>query len=98
LEEVAQRMGCGAARLRNARVEITKVAEQDSLPGFSLSLHSEKVPTAGRPRLQTFVTFTTRTTQRLRPIVPQLSIVPGSDDVRSDEKLKVFEDASELVS
>ena len=83
--------------LGNARVEITKVAEQDSLPGFCLSLHSEKVPTAGRPRLQTFVTFTVRSSQRLRPIVPQLAVVPGADDVRPDEELKVFEDVSEPV-
>ncbi len=98
LEVVSQRMGCGAARLRNARAEITKVAEQDSLPGYSLSLHSEKVPTAGRPRLQTFVTFTAHPAQRSRPIVPQIASLPSSDDVRSDELLKVYEDVGEAAA
>ena len=91
-------MGCGAARLRNARAEITKVAEADSLPGFSLSLHSEKVPTAGRPRLQTFVTFTVRHSQRARPMVPQAASLISSDDVRSDEQLKVYEDVGEVAA
>lgn len=98
LEEVAQRMGCGAARLRNARAEITKVAEADGLPGFSLSLHSEKVPTAGRPRLQTFVTFTVRHSQRARPMVSQAASLVSSDDVRSDEQLKVYEDIGEVAA
>jgi hypothetical protein len=88
-------MGCGAARLRNARAEITKVAEQDSLPGYSLSLYSVKVPTAGRPRLQTFVTFTARETQRSRRIIPQIATLISSEESRSDEKLKVYEDVVE---
>lgn len=98
LEEVAQRMGCGVARLRNARAEITKVAEQDSLPGYVISLHSEKVPTAGRPRLQTIVTFTARHTQRPRPIFPRVTTVVTSEEARSDEQLKVYEDAGEAAS
>jgi plasmid replication initiation protein len=97
LEEVAQRMGCGAARLRNARAEITKVAEQDSLPGYTLSLHSEKVPTAGRPRLQTFVTFTARESLKSRRIIPQITTLVGTDEAKSDEMLKIYEDVGEAA-
>lgn len=98
LEEVAQRMGCGVTRLRATRSEIARIAEEDGLPEYSLSLRSEKVPTAGRPRLQTFVTFLARPKSRKRLLSLEPTIPSLLEDVRLDEELKVFEDAGDVLS
>ena len=95
LEEVAQRMGCGLTRIRATRSEIARIAEKDSLPEYSLSLQSEKVPTAGRPRLQTFVTFMARPTSRKR-LLSHEPMLPAFEDDKQDEDIRVYEDAGEV--
>ena len=97
LEEVAKRMGCGVTRLRATRAEIARIVEEDSIPEYSLSMHSEKVPTAGRPRLQTFITFVARPKSKKRLLSAEPSL-PLVDDDRTDEELKVLEDAGEMVA
>lgn len=84
LTDVAERMGCGTGRLRATRAEITRISEQDTLPEYSIALVSQKVPSsvprAGRKKLQTFVTFTARSTTKKRVLSPEMMLDMSEDD------------------
>ena len=97
LEDVAQRMGCAVTRIRATRGEITRIAEEDALPEYSVSLHSEKVPTAGRPRLQTFVTFKARPKAKKRVLSrEQIAQVEDGRMPTDLANLSVFDSSADL--
>lgn len=57
LEQIAALIGCptNATRLRAIRKDLVRISEQDILPEFRVTLENEKIPTSGRPKLETMV-------------------------------------------
>ncbi|MBD8552863.1 replication initiator protein A [Sphingomonas sp. CFBP 8764] len=75
IEELAARVGCASDRrgLEYFKKQLREVAEQDSLPEYSLDVADEKVrsPRGGRPRLKTTVGFRVKSAPRMIEDAPE---------------------------
>ena len=101
LERVARLIGCptNPTRLRAIRKDISRIAEQDILPEFSITIENEKIATAGRPRLETVVRFHQRPSGKKRRLTHERppTITTPEPEVPETE-LRYLESEEELVS
>jgi hypothetical protein len=101
LEQIAALIGCptNPTRLRAIRKDLVRIAEDDVLPEYRLSVENEKVATAGRPKLETIVRIDLQPSSKKRRLTherpPTITMVEAED---SSAKLHVIESDLEFAN